>query len=83
MSTMNISLPNTLKSFVEERVSQGLYGTTSEYLRELIRKDKDRLQLRSLLAAGASSAPADVADAACFEGLRERVRLATTTGSRG
>ena len=83
MSTMNISLPNTLKSFVDEQVSQGLYGTTSEYLRELIRKDKDRLQLRSLLVAGASSLPADVADAAYFEGLRERVRLAATAGSRG
>jgi len=83
MSTMNISLPNTLKSFVEEQVSQGLYGTTSEYLRQLIRKDKDRLQLRSLLVFGASSAPADMADAASFEGLRERVRLATTAGSRG
>ncbi|HEY5581797.1 MAG TPA: type II toxin-antitoxin system ParD family antitoxin [Rhodoferax sp.] len=80
---MNISLPNTLKSFVEEQVNQGLHGTTSEYLRQLIRKDKDRLQLRSLLVAGASSAPADMADAASFEGLRERVRLATTAGSLG
>lgn len=83
MSTMNISLPDTLKSFVDEQVSQGLYGTTSEYLRELIRKDKDRLHLRSLLVAGVSSAPADVANAAYFEGLRERVRLATKAGSRG
>lgn len=83
MGTMNISLPNALKSFVEEQVSQGLYGTTSEYLRQLIHKDKDRLQLRCLLVAGASSAPADMADAASFDGLRKRVRLATTAGSRG
>ena len=49
MSTMNISLPDTLKSFVDEQVSQRGYGTSSEYVRELIRKDQDRLQLRGLL----------------------------------
>jgi putative addiction module CopG family antidote len=50
---MNISLPDTLKSFVDEQVSQRGYGTSSEYVRELIRKDQERLQLRSLLLAGA------------------------------
>lgn len=79
---MNISLPSTLKSFVDEQVSQGAYGTSSEYLRELIRKDKDRLHLRDLLLAGAASAPAGVADASYFEGLRGRVRQSTATGRR-
>ena len=37
MSTMNISLPDTLKSFVDEQVGQRGYGTSSEYVRELIR----------------------------------------------
>jgi len=86
MTTMNISLPSTLKSFVDEQVNQGAYGTSSEYLRELIRKDKDRLHLRGLLVAGATSAPAAVADAAYFEGLRKRVRqtaTATKVGKRG
>lgn len=78
---MNISLPHTLKSFVDEQVSQGAYGTSSEYLRELIRKDKDRLHLRSLLVAGAASAPTAVADTAYFDGLRERVRKATAVGT--
>ena len=81
MSTMNISLPNTLKSFVDEQVSQGSYGTSSEYVRELIRKDKDRLHLRSLLVAGAASAPTAVADAAYFDGLRERVRKPSAAGT--
>jgi len=74
MSTMNISLPDTLKSFVDEQVSHGGYGTSSEYVRELIRKDKDRLQLRGLLLAGASSPSAAAADANYFESLRDRVR---------
>jgi len=74
MSTMNISLPDALKSFVDEQVSQRGYGTSSEYVRELIRKDQDRLQLRNLLLSGAASAPAAPADASYFEGLRGRVR---------
>ena len=83
MSTMNISLPDTLKSFVDEQVSQGSYGTSSEYVRELIRKDQDRLHLRSLLLAGAASAAAAPADPAYFEGLRDRVRNAAKGGARG
>ncbi|MBI2307130.1 MAG: type II toxin-antitoxin system ParD family antitoxin [Rhodocyclales bacterium] len=74
MSTMNISLPESLKAFVDDQVSQRGYGTSSEYVRELIRKDQDRLELRQLMLAGAASAPAAAADAAYFEGLRDRVR---------
>jgi antitoxin ParD1/3/4 len=76
MSTMNISLPDTLKAFVDEQVSQGSYGTSSEYVRELIRRDRDRLQLRGMLMAGAASAPAAPADAGYFASLRDRVRKA-------
>ncbi|MCE5364445.1 MULTISPECIES: type II toxin-antitoxin system ParD family antitoxin [Pseudomonas] len=76
MSTMNISLPDTLKSFVDEQVNQRGYGTSSEYVRELIRKDQDRQHLRGLLLAGAASAPAAPADADYFESLRARVRNA-------
>jgi len=74
MSTLNISLPDSLKSFVDEQVDQRGYGTSSEYVRELIRKDQDRLHLRSLLLAGAESAAAPPADDAYFAMLRDRVR---------
>ncbi|MFZ4651563.1 MAG: type II toxin-antitoxin system ParD family antitoxin [Rubrivivax sp.] len=77
MSTMNISLPDAMKSFVDEQVSQRGYGTSSEYVRELIRRDQDRLQLRNLLLVGASSAPAAPVNETYFEGLRERVRGTT------
>ena len=73
---MHISLPEALKDFVDEQVSQRGYGTSSEYVRELIRKDQDRLQLRGLLLVGAASAPAAPADARYFEALRKRVRKA-------
>ena len=83
MSTMNISLPNSLKSFVDEQVSERGYGTSSEYVRELIRTDQDRQRLRGVLLAGAATAPASPADAAYFEGLRDRVRRAVEPDSRG
>ena len=73
MSTMNISLPDTLKSFVDEQVSQRGYGTSSEYVRELIRKDQDRARLRGLLLRGAESAPGKPVDQAYFDALRNRV----------
>lgn len=76
MSTMNISLPDALKSFVDDQVSQRGYGTSSEYVRELIRKDQDRQRLRSLLLEGAASSPAAPADDNYFETLRNRVRNA-------
>lgn len=71
---MNISLPDALKSFVDEQVNRGSYGTSSEYVRELIRKDQDRLQLRGLLLAGAESAPTTPTHPAYFQRLRARVR---------
>jgi antitoxin ParD1/3/4 len=73
MGTMNISLPDSLKSFVDEQVNERGYGTSSEYVRELIRRDQDRMQLRGLLLAGAASRPARAADKAYFNDLRDRV----------
>jgi antitoxin ParD1/3/4 len=52
-------------------------------VRELIRKDQDRQRLRGVLLAGAVTAPASPADAAYFEGLRDRVRRAAEPDSRG
>lgn len=55
-----------------QRSSHG-YGTSSEYVRELIRKQRDRARLRGLLLEGAASPPTAPADAAFFDELRERV----------
>ena len=74
MTTMNISLPDPLKSFIDEQVIQRGYGTCSEYVRDLVRKDQDRLHLRGLLLEGATSTLAAPVDAAHFNALRDRVR---------
>jgi antitoxin ParD1/3/4 len=76
MTTMNISLPDSLKDFVDEQVDQRGFGTSSEYVRELIRKDQDRLQLRGLLLAGAISEPTKPVDDAYFDGLRRKAKAA-------
>lgn len=46
MTRMNISLPDALKTFVDAQVAERGYGISSEYVRELIRKDQDRQHLR-------------------------------------
>lgn len=74
MTTMNISLPDTLKEFVESRVNAAGYGTASEYIRDLIRRDKDRGYLRNLLLEGAESPVTGEADADYFKSLRDGVR---------
>jgi antitoxin ParD1/3/4 len=79
MSTINISLPEDLESFIDEQVRSRGYGTSSEYVRELIRHDRDRLQFRHLLLSGAGSEPLDPADAAYFGKLRQRLLEHTET----
>ncbi len=74
MCTMNISLPEALKTFVDDQVSARGYRTSSEYVRELIRKDRDRQRLRGLLLEGAASPMAVTADAHYYDRLRSRVR---------
>jgi antitoxin ParD1/3/4 len=58
--TMNVSLPDTLKSFVDRRVAERGYGSHSEYVRDLVRKDEleaAKDQMRTLIAAGLNSPP--------------------------
>ena len=49
MATMNVSLPDTLRDWVEEQVKGGKYASTSDYIRDLIRHDQDRQDKRKAL----------------------------------
>ena len=62
---------------MDEQVSTRGYSTSSEYVRELIRKDQDRKHLRGLLLEGVASVQAVTADADYFDRLRCRVREAS------
>ena len=58
MQTMNISLPNQLKDFVDVQVGSGRYSSVSEYVRDLIRDDEKRKsqeRLEALLMEGIQS----------------------------
>jgi antitoxin ParD1/3/4 len=74
MTTMNISLPETLKKFVDQQVTTAGYGTSSEYVRELIRRDQDRTQLRNIFLEGAQSPLSGLADEKYFAGLRSGIK---------
>jgi len=58
MQTMNISLPDPLKEFVDHQIAEGRYSSVSEYIRELIRDDERRRaeeRLEALLLEGLDS----------------------------
>lgn len=66
MESMNISLPEPLKQFVDGRISTGRYSSASEYVRELIRADVKRKaedQLESKLLEGLNSTESELTPA--------------------
>jgi len=59
-TTMSFALPEALRSYIDLRVRSGQYGNTSEYLRELIRRDQEeqaKKRLRELIEEGLESGP--------------------------
>ncbi len=50
MATMNVSLPDEMKAFVENQAAKEGFGTTSEYLRSMIRDAQKRLAKQALEA---------------------------------
>lgn len=55
MATMNVSLPDALKSFVDEHVTAHHYTSASEYVRELLRREERQQRLRESILEGARS----------------------------
>lgn len=51
MATMNVSLPDSLKAWVEAQAEGGRYGNASDYVRDLIRKDQERRHAIGLFQA--------------------------------
>jgi antitoxin ParD1/3/4 len=71
---MNISLPDELKVFVDRRIRSAGYGSSSEYMRELIRRDRDRAQFRQHLLEGVTAKTGGGMDAPYFASLRKRLK---------
>ena len=75
-TSLNVSLPEGLKTFVKERVAEGRYSTPSDYVRELIRSDQKRQaqeRLDQLLLEGLET-PAEEVSPEYLDQLRRDVR---------
>jgi antitoxin ParD1/3/4 len=80
MATMNISLPEPLRDFVEDAVEAGGYASVSEYMRDLVRKAKTEKDLEGRLLSALDSEDLGELGPDFFEGLRARARNATKRG---
>ncbi len=72
---MSFALPEELRSYIDARVRSGEYGNTSEYLRELIRRDRQAVaeqRLRNLIADGLESGDGRPASRAVIDEIRQR-----------
>jgi antitoxin ParD1/3/4 len=77
MPTMNISLPDNLKEFVESQVQSGGYSSVSEFMRELVRREqKEQLQeqLEQRLLEGLNSGQGVELTPEMWRKLRTEVR---------
>lgn len=61
MAQMNVSLPDLLKAWAESRVSEGRFSSTSDYVRDLMRRDQEaaeaKTQLQAAIDLGRASPP--------------------------
>jgi len=76
MTTMNVSLPDSLKHYVDQCVEAGGYGSSSEYIRDLIRQDqvhRAEQRLADLMREGLESGPATEVDASYWAARRAKL----------
>ncbi|MCR9178493.1 MAG: type II toxin-antitoxin system ParD family antitoxin [Alphaproteobacteria bacterium] len=63
MATMNVSLPDLMKSWVEAQARTGRYSNASDYVRDLIRRDQEREaqlgHIQQMIIEGLASGVAD------------------------
>ena len=79
---MNISIPDKLKSWAEARVAEGRYSSTSDYVRDLVRRDQEHEEkLRRLQAAIDEGLASGVSERDPFEYLAE-LRASLKDGSK-
>ena len=76
MTTLNISLPESMRTYIEDTVTRGGYSTASEYIRQLVREDQKRAakeRLEVLLMEAIESGPSREMTAADWDDLQRRV----------
>jgi antitoxin ParD1/3/4 len=70
MATMNVSLPDSMKEWVDRKAKDGEYGNASDYVRDLIRRDRRRQEaiaaLQAAITEGIESGNAEPFDGEAF-----------------
>lgn len=76
MATMNVSLPDEMRAWVENQAESGRYSNISDYVRDLIRKDQDKAlkvrQMQALITEGFASGEGSRSMSALLEEARTR-----------
>jgi antitoxin ParD1/3/4 len=79
MATMNVSLPDPMKDWVEAQAKAGRYSNASDYVRDLIRRDQERADklaaLQSLITEGMESGISTLSAADLLKTCRERAAV--------
>jgi len=82
MATMNVSLPDPMKEWVEAQTRTGRYSNASDYVRDLIRRDQERsdklAELQRLVTEGLDSGVSDRSKEDILQAARERLAASRT-----
>lgn len=85
MATMNVSLPEPMKEWVEARAKTGRYSNASDYVRDLIRRDQERVdglaELQKLISEGLESGISERSVADVLTAARKQARAASNDGT--
>ncbi|RUT34648.1 type II toxin-antitoxin system ParD family antitoxin [Arsenicitalea aurantiaca] len=83
MATMNVSLPDAMKQWVEEQAATGRYSNASDYVRDLIRRDQERgaaiAEMRALIDEGLASGMSDKTIADIKRDVRKELGIDDTS----
>lgn len=81
MATMNVSLPDPMKEWVEAQARTGRYSNASDYVRDLIRKDQERndkiAAMQRFVADGLESGEGERSQESLFAAARARLDAAS------
>lgn len=78
MATMNVSLPDAMKDWVEGRTETGRYSNASDYVRALIRRDQERNAkieaMQTLIDEAIEGGESELSVEEIFDSVRQRAR---------
>ena len=72
--TMNVSMTEDLKAFIDDQMADGGFATSSEYLRALVRREREVARVNALLDEGGRSPQDPPVDQAYFDRLHQHIR---------